>query len=459
MSAADCGIPRNFINLLGRLRPQLKSESIELQNSIAYLVWVSPLKSRRHWQLDDHACFTYQELDHLFGRRQFKSVNERIKIFTISANWRSDLGQTKGYKLVEDLADCLRVFFRNSIRCMKHKHHTLIRIDGKELRKIPKAVASRDMDNITPKAWNRPAVTNLIPIDFARLRDYTRELDRMIDTPQCDLFIGGDRGDYLYRFDIASRIIAMVRERDGQFLAIQRYVESKSGRLYGKDINLQTVPRSIKEVALHGLWEYDFENCHYAILQQMSARIGVQCHAIANYLDNKRSIRSTIQIDIGITADQAKTCLISLIYGARFSCRDEDAIPAQIGRDAAHRLYNHPLFYQLKEDVRKASRLVISAWPRSRMRLKNDYGKFISQSESSAKILSHLLQGAEAKMLEAVRKLYTHEILLLQHDGFASSVQLDVQKMNEQIYKTTGYLISIEETRIQLSTDLGMGKR
>ena len=107
----------------------------------------------------------------------------------------------------------------------------------------------------------------------------------------------------------------------------------------------------------------------------------------------------------------------------------------------------------------RARRAVIKDWPRSRKRLQNAYGKWISESESDLKILAHLLQGVEAKMLEAVRKCYPNEILLLQHDGFASSVPLDMGKMTEAIFEASGYVMQIEESRIQLDTDLGVAYR
>lgn len=457
MAVADAVLPLGFVNLLRKLRPALKYEAADIQNKVAYLVWVSPAKSRRHRMFEDHMSLSYQELNAQFGRKQFPQINERLQIFTVSPNWSLERGETKAYKLVDDLENALSNFFRKWRRKKKHDCQTMIRLDGKQLITEPKAVASKDMQGITAKAWNRAAVANLVPIDLSRLKALAASLERMLDDPQIDLFVGGDRPDFAYRLDIVSRIILMAREVDGQYFAMQRYVESASGRLYGKDINLQTVPRSIKEMALHGFWEYDFENCHYSIIHQMALKIGLNCDAIAHYLANKREIRTRIQMDIGISPEQAKTCLISLIYGARFSHREEDAIPSAIGIEAAQRIYQHPFFIQLKEDIRQARSKIIAAWPCSRRRLQNDYGKWIRESDTAAQILAHLLQGVEAKMLETVRKLYPDDILLLQHDGFASRVQLDTGKMAERIYEATGFLMRVDEARIQISTDLGIG--
>lgn len=456
MGIRDDGIPRGFVSLLRKLRPELRQEPLEIQQAIAYLVWVSPTKSRAHKELEGHMSIAYQELDQHFGRGGFRALNDRLRIFRVTPNWWRDRNLTRGYRLEDDLESAVSAYVTGWRRRMRRVGRALVGMDGKQLHSVPQAVASKDMRGITAKAWNRATVKRLVPVDVPRLVRYSKKLERMIDDPQADLFIGGDEADYQYRLDVVGRIMEMAREHDGQWCVIQRYIESDSGRLYGKNINLQTVPRSVKEVALHGLWEYDFENCHYAILYQMAGKLGLDCPAIAHYLQNKRQVRQQIEADIGISSDQAKTCLIALIYGARFSHRDDDAIPAAIGMEAALRLYQHPLFAALKGDVGRARGWIIGTWPKSRKSLQNDYGKWIKETEGHPQILAHLLQGVEAKMLEAVRQIYPDEILLLQHDGFASGVQLDTGKMAQGIYEATGYLMQIEESRIQLSPDLGI---
>lgn len=456
MGIRDDWVSEGFRRLLRKLRPALKNEPLEIQQAIAYLVWVSPTKSRAHKELEGHMSIAYQELDRHFGRGGFKELNARLGIFDVTPNWWSEQGLTRGYKLKPVIEAAVSNYLSNWRRRMRKVGKALVGMDGKQLHSIPQAVASKDMKGITAKAWDRAKVKRLVPVDVPHLVRYSKQLGRMIDDPQADLFIGGDKADYQYRLDVVGRIMEMAREHDGQWCVIQRYIESDSGRLYGKNINLQTVPRSVKEVALHGLWEYDFENCHYTILHQLAAQHGLDCPAISHYLQHKRQVRQQIEADIGISSDQAKTCLIALIYGARFAKRDEDAIPAAIGMEAALRLYQHPLFKALKEDVAKARTWIINRWPVSRKRLQNAYGKWIKESEGYPQILAHLLQGVEAKMLEAVRKLYPDEILLLQHDGFASSVRLDTKAMAQAIHEATGYRMQIEESRIQLSPDLGI---
>ena len=455
MGIRDDGIPQAFVRMLQKHSPALKLEPVEVQQAIAYLVWVSPSYSRAHKELEGYMSIAYQELDSHFGRGEFKALNERLGIFSVTPNWWSEQGATKGYKLKEDLKESVAKYLKGWRRRSKGST-VLVGMDGKQLHQIPQAVASKDMKGITAKAWNRAAVKNLVPVDMPRMIQYFKALERMLDDPQGDIFYSINIKTVQYNLDIIGRLMELAKDHEGHRCITQRYIESESGRLYGKNINLQTVPKEIKQVALHGLWEYDVSNCHYSILYKLAAQKGIECSAVGHYLQNKKQVRRQIVDEIGIADDDAKTCLIALIYGARFSSYYKAAIPAAVGQKAADKLYQHPLFVALHDDVTKAREGIISQWPRSRLKLQNAYGKWISEKDKAPQILAHLLQGIEAKMLEAVRKLYPDEILLLQHDGFASSVRLDIGRMVLAIKEATGYQMQIEEDRISLAPDMGM---
>jgi hypothetical protein len=456
MAARDEWVPVGFKRLIRRHRPAIKSEPIEVQQAIILLAWAAPTKSRAHREVENHMSIPYQELDRYFGRGGYQAINDRLQVFNTTGQWWSDKGLTRAFRLQPDLEAATSAFLIGWRKRMKNKNRELVGLDGKKLRTIPQAIASKDSEGITARSMARAAVKNLVPIDHDRLVILHQQLARMVDDPQRDLFIGGDLDDYVYRLEILGGIMEASRQVNGQWFAVQRYVESKSGRLYGLNIDLQKAPRSIKQVALHGMWEYDFENCHYTILHQLAAQKGLDCPAIGDYLAHKSEVRNQIAQNIGITLDQAKTCLISLIYGARFSVRSEDAIPDAIGTVKAQQLYQHPLFNRLHEDVTRGRGGIIAKWPQSRGRLKNAFGKWIRRTEGHPQILAHLLQGVEAQMLAVVRKLYDRQILLLQHDGFASSIPLDVELMQQAILNETGHAVKIEESRISLSPGLGI---
>lgn len=71
------------------------------------------------------------------------------------------------------------------------------------------------------------------------------------------------------------------------------YVQSNGGRLYAEGaVNLQNCKREIRKTALAGMFDVDIENCHYNLLEQMCARIGIKTPRISHYVRNKnRSVK------------------------------------------------------------------------------------------------------------------------------------------------------------------------
>lgn len=64
--------------------------------------------------------------------------------------------------------------------------------------------------------------------------------------------------------------------------------------------------RIIRKAALHGLWDYDIENCHFAIFSQLAAKYGYQADAVRDYINRKNDIREGIASRVGIRTEQAK---------------------------------------------------------------------------------------------------------------------------------------------------------
>jgi len=450
---------KDFVRFLVKLRPALKAESMKDRLNIAHLVKMATSKSRQHNRVTDHMSISHKELEQRFGRNEWRPLNDRLSIFAVDNEFHT--GSTKAYKLKPDLVEPVHDWLASWLRLRKF-NRALLTLDGKQLHKTPAAVASKDANNQTAKTQNRRGVERHVPVHLDKLKIFAKQLEA--NKTQADMFSRGEVADYRYRIEALGEIMRAAREIGGEYFAIQHYKESASGRLYGQGHNLATAPTSIKQVALHGLWEYDFSNCHYSIFSQLAAKHGLVLPAVAHYLAHKSEVRGDIARTIKISEDQAKKCLISLIYGSTFSHRSKDAIPDEIGLPAALKLYKHPLFKALKDDVTRAMNVIVDQWPRSRkIHLKNDFGKFIEQPEqggnSKAQVLAHLCQGIEAKMLAAVRKLHDREIVLLQHDGFASRVQLDVGRMEQAILKDTGYQIKIDQEQISISLDLGIKEK
>lgn len=425
--------------------------------AMARMLWGSSTKRRQHAHFVGHSTFTTVELAAQFGRGKFDEVNARVGFFNVTENWSQEQAWTKGYRLSELAQKARNAYLDKSWRNMTR----LLFGDGDALKTPPRAVASKGDDGITTTAWRRAKALNKAKVDLDALIKLRRWLMHMRDEwregrAPVSMFSYIPTLEVIERLtDTTSQIIRMAKtDVAGNGYVLHRYVQSKSGRLYAKGINLQTAPKLIKEVALTGLWEYDFANCHYAILSQMAARFGYECKAIAHYLANKNVTRVAIAKEADITVDNAKICLLAIMYGARASEWHESAIPKAIGVDGARRLYKIEQFNAIKRDIHGARQMILDKWPRTANgRLTNAFGKAISHKVKAEKRLAHLIQGVEAKALKASIDLYPDAIVLLQHDGFASSSRLDRDAIEAAVLEATDYRLELEEERIQPDPD------
>jgi hypothetical protein len=324
--------------------------------------------------------------------------------------------------------------------------------DGKAVKTVPRAVASKDKSGVTTGAWGAAKKLRVVKVDLIALTTLKSELEAGCAALH-KLEVDGDSAAAQSRANIERCIETIYKvsrlsmtDAAGEGFMAHHYEESDSGRLYPTGISLASAQTVVKDAALTGCWEYDISNCHYAILAQMSAKFGHACAAIDHYLKNKATIRADIAHQAGISVTAAKTCLVALMYGARSSTWHENAIPREIGEEAAVRLYASPVFMGLSNDIAKARAAILSKCRKTRTgSIVNAFGKSIPGTARQEQKMAHLLQGVEAKALQAVVNRCPDDIVLVQHDGFVSTARLDVGAISDAIFATTGYRLKLEE--------------
>lgn len=453
----DDVVPEDLVDHLQKTVPGFRHEAQQHQIALARLVWLGSSKRRQHDCLDGAMSFYCRELEEAFGRGGFKEINSRLGFFTDSRQWFHGMGLTKGYWF----SDLVKVSRDAYLARRWRKVTRLLMADGVALKTIPVAVASKDMKGVTTTAWKNAKELNLVRVDLDSLNRLRAWLARVLH----DYDNGQVPHDLVTQFPprvaierlahVTGQIIRLSKtDVAGNGYIAHHYVQSTSGRLYAKGINLQTAPGLVKQAALAGLWEYDFANCHFSIIAQMAQQHGHQCGAIARYLADKTATRWAIAAQAGITEAQAKVCLLAVMYGARASEWHENAIPEAIGQEAAARLFKVDQFKAISADVEQARRAILKGWKRTASgRLTNAFGKSIDGKARPVEQMAHLLQGVEARALKAVIDLHPSQIVLVQHDGFAATAKLDKQAITEAVSQATGYRLELEEQQIQVSPD------
>jgi hypothetical protein len=466
-------IPEQFLLHLQTVIPGFADEKLEDQCRLTWMVWLGALKPREHSKFAGAMSFGYDELNKSFGRGRFKTINDCLGLFEVSANWGAGLDPlspstyTKAYRFSDLVENARRAFL-----CRPTPGDTRLRMmTGDVMKTLPRAVASKDMKGVTTTAWKHAVGLNRVTVNLPMLRQLSFWLTGFRDNPMqrhdWRISSGVDEStDFpsqllLQRLIDATGQIVEMSQTDvaGHGVCPHWYVQAASGRLYARGINLQNAPTIIKQAALAGQWEYDFSNCHYAILSQLADQYGYKCSAIADYLANKKVIRNAIAKAADISVTQAKTCLLAILYGARATEWHENAIPEEIGVKAAARLYAVPLFKGIKDDIARARKAILAGYTRNKTGgLTNAFGKSIGGKIKAEKKLAHIIQGIEAKALEAATTLYPNEIQLVQHDGFVSGSRLDPIAITDAVYDATGFRMELEEAKVWIDFDSQLKK-
>lgn len=468
MAKTDELVPEDFLMYLQKHIPGFRLEALTHQWAMALMIWESGAsKSRRHSYFEGAASYSYQELAQKFGRTGFKAVNDRLGLIDVSSNYSMEAGYTYGFWLSDKGQRVHDTYLRRQWR----KATEMIRVSGRRLEvaaTLPAVISSTDLKGKTLSAqssaqWQIARHLNLTPINLDSLKRLRRWYEWRLDDIDSgrlhpELFPATESIEHLRAMTARLHAITakIIRQAITSLAGIghinQRYFMAPSGRLFAKGVSLQSAPTVVKQAALHGLWEYDFSNCHYAIVRNMAARFGMECTAIDHYLKTKKVMRVEIAKKVGgITPDEAKDALLAMLYGAKAGT-DPDffSIPEVIGEEAAERLYALPEFKEIKEEIQEARRLILDKWPKtSNGRLVNDFGKAISVKETPARRLAHLVQGAEAKALNAAIHLYPHSIVLVQHDGFTSTIRLHTRAVEDAVEAALGYRLTLEEEQLQ----------
>lgn len=464
-------VPESFIKALRRGIQGFKEWTDKQQWHMAKLIWEEGLKRREHRRREGYISIGHRELERGFGRGGFKAMNAATACFEVSPNWHWRDGRpkkqnaTKGYRLMP----LVRELKEKYLKPRKEAIERLIYLDGKDefrpLKSVPHPIAAKEDDDdlgVTASAWRQAKPFNQVPVDLDLLRELYEHLTRMLkpeNLAQDDLFLRGEAEDISRRIEWVAQLIRLANtDIAGRGFIIHRYAECKTGRLYASGVSLQTAPRIIRKAALHGLYDYDIENCHYSIFEQLASKYGYQAQAVRHYLTHKNETREGIASRVGIKVEQAKMALLALMFGAKTTERPENAIPREIGPDKARVLYQDRDFAAIAKDVQRGRDVILKAWPKRRTTLLNDIGKPVSLKAKPEIRMAHIIQGIEAMAIRSAIGLYPDEIVLLMHDGFVTTRPIDARAVERRIFDETGYRLELAGGVIELPADLEFSK-
>jgi len=439
--------------------PGFSKEDDGTQASLIHVMRYAFDVRRKHKKNEDAFSVGWGKLEDHFGRAGFKEVNDRLKLTRIlkrGYSFKSSAGVTNEYVLDDKAFNIYKkVLERRTRGTLSIVRDGLNRI----FHKLPPVISSHDVAGITDTFWKdeRKYLTQKVPVNLKELDKLEKQLERKLN--QHDLFVPpGSPNIYrrLYhiqhiRSDAHWKIV-------GRGKVAHVYDVATTGRLFAIGTNLQNAPHAVRNAALVGKWDYDFENCHYAILQQMAKRYGMDCPHIEYYLHHKDDVRTNLADEIGVHVKQIKKVLIAIIYGAHKTLSQKAALYRAIpSKEKRKLLLKTETFSNLHTEAKQARNVILDNWTvNNRNFITSECDKGISVEKDKNKQMAHLIQGAEAFMLRTALRCYPDDIILLLHDGFVSTSKLDKGRIEKKVKEITGYDMELSEGQLYVSHDYGI---
>lgn len=233
------------------------------------------------------------------------------------------------------------------------------------------------------------------------------------------------------------------------------YKVSTAGRVVGIGLNLQNVPREIKQAALVGCFDHDIVNCHITIAEQLGRKLGCDTEALQWWIAVKadKRERALLADQFGTDADTLKQCMLALTYGAEPTTWQPNGEPLSIEQmlhEYTPDFMKHPEIKNFKMQLKNIRQKVIKDAKQSNDYLFNHLGRPLYLMKEKGKLVeekskfSHLLLGLEAQMLHHAIELYRDKIIQLSHDGFVTREPIDTKRIAKLYKQSTGLVIEFK---------------
>lgn len=472
--------PRAFLKFLEIHEPGLNALATSEREHLASILWAMLAGRMTHNSgRDDLHPIHWRPKQAMFGSaRRFDEINAALGWFTLEA--RPKVGESAGgWAMTEKAKNAAAQYLEQSLQYaltgLEDDGQGLVNADGKPYRTPADGIRSTTATGKHSR-FERRQIKAAIEVDGDNLHAFHHAAQAWLNGDPAPAgfqwahdkwtAIRDGRGPNSGPEKAITRA-RMARDQASVMLDLAKrscapgyvipttYVESPAGRLYAEGpVNLQRCVGEVRRAALKGCYDVDIENCHWALLAQMAARLAIHTPHVTAYLGNKKAMRAQLAAAAGISVDDAKFVLLAMIYGAtlaRSPGENTHAIEERVGKEAADLIRNFKPVLDLHRDVKRARAAILKDYA-SRTKKKgylvNDAGREIIASAEPRELLAHILQGAESCALEVMLRELQGSVALLQHDGLTCHGEPLVPRLEREILARTGYRLTLEVDRL-----------
>jgi hypothetical protein len=251
----------------------------------------------------------------------------------------------------------------------------------------------------------------------------------------------------------ALRLLYLEQQSPNPGAIPMRYREVGAGRIFASG-GVQNISRSVRAIALAGMYDYDISNCHLAIVRELADRLGLRCPALDGYLANKIAFREGIAAYLNETsgvdyveANKVKEAVIQLAYGAPLSTSTRVSLSTAFPNPRTrHAFQSHPQVQLLVQELGRARREIVKGHITAKGQIQNAFGvrDYFDLPKEYNRALSFVVTGVESLALDAILQRWGASILLAMHDGWIVREAIPVEEFEAEIALKTGFALRVE---------------
>ena len=241
---------------------------------------------------------------------------------------------------------------------------------------------------------------------------------------------------------------------------MQLYRECQNGRLVPANVsdcpNIIPMSKELKASIFSDrqLYDYDIQNCHFSLFNNLVEAMGQECPSIKHYLENKSTERARLVEEYGIPIKTLKPHIISWIYGAHNNPVISNNIWKYVDYGTLKRLKEDELLNGVYRDIHNNWKPVVEQCRNSNGLITNILGKEqlrkdVDKKNKIGSELSFIMFGIESRIMEVINESIGYQnMLVLVYDGWIGN-KIDVSAVEAEIKRKLGFDIKLDEKLIE----------
>jgi hypothetical protein len=246
-----------------------------------------------------------------------------------------------------------------------------------------------------------------------------------------------------------------IREFGEELRTMNFNYKDKSNRLWHP---IQNIKKENKKIILAEMGlgnHYDIEACAPNLIKQYAEHTGMNepLTALSEYLTDKTNVRTRISKQLEVPIQITKVIINALFCGARVGNNPDFAISQLLNHDNARItwLKEDPYIIQLRADIKTCWDYIEPHLPKRYITTKNGIKR---KAPLTSKRKWNLYFEQERKVLNQVKTYLqlTSNRCFLEHDGFVTEYELDIDDLKSYIENTTDYNLNFKHEIVQLDS-------